>query len=63
MSVGRRIRDARVAAGLSVKDLARECGVSRSAVAMYENDLRVPTDKIKRKLAEILNRGIEELFF
>ena len=57
-SVGKRIRQARVAAGLSVPELARACGLSRQAVYNWESDADQPTGPNLVAAAECL--GVNE---
>ncbi len=46
MSVGRQIRKAREAAGLTQRELAGLLGVTPSAVANYENDVSHPRESV-----------------
>ncbi|MBR2963497.1 MAG: helix-turn-helix transcriptional regulator [Lentisphaeria bacterium] len=43
--------------------VAAACGISLSAISMYENGERVPRDEIKVKLAEFYNTSVQALFF
>lgn len=45
------------------REVAQECNISISALAMYETGKRVPRDEIKVKLANCLGLPIEQLFF
>ena len=69
MTTGKRIQNARKAAGLSQKELGEKLGVSASMIGQYENDLRTPKIGTLEKLAVALNvkirdlRTIEEFFF
>ena len=45
------------------EDVAKEVGVSLSAIAMYENGDRVPRDEVKIKLAKLYNTSVQALFF
>lgn len=61
MTIGERLRRAR---GKTPREIvAKEVGVSLSAIANYENDTRVPRDSVKIRLAEYYNLTIQELFF
>lgn len=62
-SVAERIKEARLALGLTQAQLAERSGVSESAIQMYEIGQRVPRDTVKAKLAEVLNQPIQDLFF
>ena len=43
MSIGERLRRARIAEGLTQEEVARTLGVFRQEVARYERDERLPT--------------------
>ncbi len=43
--------------------VASDCGISTSALAMYESGKRMPRDEIKVKLARYYHTTVEELFF
>ena len=43
--------------------VANDCGISVSALAMYESGKRMPRDEIKVKLARYYNTTVEALFF
>lgn len=45
------------------EEVANACGISTSALAMYEQGERIPRDDIKIKLAKYYNRSIESIFF
>lgn len=45
------------------EEVAQSIGVSVSAIAMYENGLRVPKDDIKIKLASYYCTSVQEIFF
>lgn len=45
------------------EEVCKEVGISRSALMMYENGKRIPRDRIKIRLANFYNVGIEELFY
>lgn len=61
--IAERMRSARTAKGLSTTELAEACGISNSAVLMYESGRRVPRDSIKVVLSEALEVPIQDLFF
>lgn len=61
--VSERLREARAAKGVSQDELAKSCGISLSAVAMYETGRRVPRDTIKVALSKYLDVPIQDLFF
>ena len=43
--------------------VANDCGISVSALAMYESGKRMPRDEIKVKLARYYNTTVEAIFF
>ena len=61
--VAERIRDARKAKGYSVEELAKACGITDSAVQMYECGQRIPRDSIKIVMADRLGMTVQDLFF
>lgn len=54
-----RVKEARLAAGLSQEELARRAGISRAAIAQYESARpRMPAGDILVRLSEVL--GVSE---
>ena len=43
--------------------VASACGISVSALTMYETGQRVPRDEIKVKLARLKKKAVETIFF
>lgn len=62
-TVAERIKEARLEKGLTQLELSNLCGISISAVQMYEIGQRVPRDTVKIKLANALEKPIQDLFF
>ena len=58
---GQKLKDLR--GDRSRDSVAAAIGISSSALGMYENDLRVPRDDIKKKLAAFYGVTIQHLFF
>lgn len=56
------IRDRRRELGLSQKELAERCGVSRQTVNAIENDKYDPTLSLAFRLAKELQLTVNELF-
>lgn len=56
------IRDRRRELGLSQKELAERCGVSRQTVNAIENDKYDPTLSLAFRLAKELHLTVDELF-
>lgn len=61
-AVTSRLRDLRVAAGLSQADLAREVGLTRQAVISIETGRYVPNTAVALKMAQRLACRVEDLF-
>ena len=47
----------------SQENVAKDLGISLSALAMYETEQRMPRDEIKVKLANYYNRTVQFIFF
>jgi putative transcriptional regulator len=43
--------------------VCKACGISVSALAMYEQGERIPRDNIKVKLAQFYGKSVEGIFF
>lgn len=61
--LGNKLRRLRIDAGLSRKQLADMFGLTVSAVGMYEQGRRTPSDDIKVKYSMMFDKSIDELFF
>lgn len=44
-------------------EVAKELGISVSALSMYENGARIPRDPIKIRIADYYNMPIQDIFF
>lgn len=62
MNLSQRIRQLRLARGLTMEGLADQLGVNRSAVAHWESGKNSPRERMLRKLAEVLGVSIGELY-
>lgn len=62
-TTGERIRYLRTSHNETQKDLGDAIDVSAMAVSKYENDVSVPTDDVKVKIARHYGVSIEWLFF
>jgi len=60
-SLGQQVRDARVAAGLSLRALARQLEVAPSYMNDIENDRRVPSEAVLRRMASELGLDVDLL--
>jgi transcriptional regulator with XRE-family HTH domain len=54
-TLGQVIRDARVAAEMSLREFARRMGITPSYQSDIENDRRVPAEDVLKKTAGLLN--------
>lgn len=61
MTVGKKLRKLR--GERSLDTMAELLGITKSSLAMYERDERVPRDEIKVKIATFFNLTVGELFF
>lgn len=60
-TLGEIIRKARVAVGRSLRDLAKGLDITPSYQSDIENDRRVPSEEVLKKIAELLSLNYEEL--
>lgn len=58
---GMRLRELR--GNKTVEEVAKDIGISRSALAMYESEERAPRDGIKVKIAKFYGKTVQEIFF
>lgn len=61
LSFGERLKQARVARGLSLRQLAERVGVSPMALSKYENDRVRPSAGVRQRLCEVL--GVKPGYF
>lgn len=47
----------------SREEVSSAVGISTSALAMYENAMRIPRDETKIKIAEYYGKSVQEIFF
>ena len=57
------VKQLRKAAGLRQEDLAQQLGVSRQTIIAIENDKYNPTLELAMKIARLLNKNVEDIFF
>jgi len=60
-TMGEVIRDARLAADLSLRDLAKKLEISPSYISDIENDRRVPSEEVMVQLADTLKLNFNDL--
>ena len=57
------IKQLRKQAGLRQEDMAQKLGVTRQTIIAIENDKYHPTLELAMKIAKLLGRPVEEIFF
>ncbi|MEZ5959222.1 MAG: helix-turn-helix domain-containing protein [Hyphomonadaceae bacterium] len=62
-TLGVRLKEARVRAGLTQAELAELVSVSRKTINTVENGVFVPSTLLALKLAQALRRRVEDLFY
>lgn len=62
MSIGSRIKEARIKNGLTQEDLASSIGVTKGAIANYENGVSTPKVELLFKLFTALNCDANYLY-
>ncbi|WP_396909169.1 helix-turn-helix domain-containing protein [Mycolicibacterium sp.] len=60
--IGGRLREGRLAAGMSVRELARQLGMSPSFVSQFENGKSQPSVGTLYAISQILNFSVDALF-
>ena len=60
---GQRLRELRIARGMTGADFANAIGVTESAVYMYESGERTPRDDKKVAIANLFGVTVAEIFF
>ncbi len=62
MGIGKRIKEARMAQNLTQEKLAKLLGVTKGAVANYENETSHPKESVMYKLLDVLKVDANYLF-
>lgn len=60
--IGSRIKQARKASGLSLRELAAKAGISAMAISKYENEKATPSSRVLLALAKAMNVRAEYFF-
>lgn len=60
-TLGEVLRDARVAADLTLRDLAKKLAITASYISDIENDRRVPSEDVLERIASELKLKFDEL--
>lgn len=55
MSIGQRLKDARIAQNITQEELAAAVGVTKGAIGNYETEVSSPKESILIKLMEVLH--------
>lgn len=63
MNYGLKIKLSRIEKGYTQKQLGELIGVKSVTIRSYENGTREPKIKTMKKLSEILEKSVQELFF
>lgn len=61
MSAGTKLRALR--GNKTQKEVAIDLGITKSALAMYERDQRIPRDEVKVKIAMYYGETVQAIFF
>ncbi len=60
-TLGDVIRDARTKLDLSLRDVTKRLGITPSYLSDIENNRRIPSEEVLRKLADLLNLEYDDL--
>lgn len=63
MSAGTKLKALRQQRKMTQKQVADELEITKSALAMYERDERVPRDEVKVRIARYYGETVDALFF
>lgn len=63
MSIGLKLKALRQAKKKTQQQAADDLGITKSALAMYERDERIPRDEVKIRIARYYGEPLEDLFF
>jgi len=61
MTIGERIKNLRISAGLTQEELAQRIGVKKQNISRYENGRVEPNIRTAKKIADALGVTIEEM--
>lgn len=61
--IGARLRQLRTGRGETLRDVAKQIGITAQALNYYETGQRSPRDSVKMKLAKYYGTTVGELFF
>lgn len=63
MSIGMKLRALRSSKKKTQQEAADDMNITKSALAMYERDSRVPRDEVKVVIAKYYGESVESIFF
>ncbi len=61
MSFGEKLRELR--GNMTQEQMAKELNITKSSLAMYERNERVPRDEVKIRIAKYFGKTVQEIFF
>lgn len=61
MSFGEKLRELR--GERTQEEMARELKITKSSLAMYERNERIPRDEVKIRIAKFFGKTVQEIFF
>ena len=59
--IGAQIRQLRLSAGMTQRDLAQRINVGNTTLSQYESGARVPSDEVKIKIASVFGVSVDYL--
>lgn len=62
-TIGDNLKELRLAKGKTVAAVAKDLGITPSALSNYENNIRVPRDTIKIAISDYYKKPIQKIFF
>lgn len=63
MSIGTKLRALRAQKKMTQQQVADDLKITKSALAMYERDGRVPRDEIKVRIAAYYGESVQSIFY
>ncbi len=61
MAFGEKLRELR--GNRTQEEMAKELNITKSSLAMYERNERVPRDEVKVRIANFFGKTVQEIFF
>lgn len=62
-TIGDTLKELRIAKGKSLAEASRDIGITPSALANYESNIRVPRDNIKVAISAYYKKPIQKIFY